>query len=166
MKQTAGMRPMHPRTIRSWCLPRESSRTRGYTLIELLVVLVLMGVAAALVVPAFRAPPHDGGQLTSVLLQARTLAARRGEVMYLRVSASGNWMLDGGASALERDLAHGTVAPFARVPVTVIVSPLGSCAMDASSAAAVGNLPLNSLTCEVEDSRRRSDSVASRLATP
>jgi len=145
---------------------RGSRRTRGYTLIEVLVVLVLMGVAAALVVPAFRAPPRDGGQLTNVLLRARALAARRGEVMYLRVSASGNWILDGGATPLERDLAHGTLEPFARVPTTVIISPLGSCAMDASSAAAVGSLPLNSLTCEVEDSRHGSDSVPSRVATP
>src|SRR5438034_1321570 len=100
----------------------------GFTLIELLVVLVLMGLAAALVAPALFPPRHDASALRALLGSARDAAARRGEVVYLRIDVGGRWRMEGGASVLEGTLAAGRMEPVFATPVTLVVSPLGSCA--------------------------------------
>ena len=54
----------------------------GFTLIEMLVVLILMGLVAVLVVPALFPRHHDQSALNALLVSAREVAARRGEVVY------------------------------------------------------------------------------------
>ena len=97
----------------------------GFTLVEILVVLILMGLAAALVAPALIAPRREP-DLKALLGRARDAAARRGEMVYLQIEPSGTWRLEGGANPLEGTLAAGSIEPFLTVPVTLVVSPLGS----------------------------------------
>src|SRR2546427_1867274 len=115
-------------------MPRRS----GFTLIEILVVLILMGLAAALVAPALLPPHHDQSALSALLGSAREVAARRGEVVYLHIDPTGQWRMEAGANPLAGTLATGSVPPFLTASVTLIVSPLGSCAFDVRSAAAAG----------------------------
>ncbi|HWZ58360.1 MAG TPA: prepilin-type N-terminal cleavage/methylation domain-containing protein [Gemmatimonadaceae bacterium] len=123
---------------------------RGFTLLELLVVLVLMGVAAALVIPVFLSAtrtkqPH----LDTLIPPARQAAARRGEVIYLHVAASGAWRMDGAASPATAPLAAGHIDPFPGLPLTLLVSPTGTCAFDLRSAAAARVIRLEPFTCTI-----------------
>jgi prepilin-type N-terminal cleavage/methylation domain-containing protein len=127
--------------------PRER-RPHGYTLIELLVVLVLMGLAAALVLPALLPPRKNEPALEALIRSVRETAAQRGEVIYLQIEQTGQWRMEGGGSPLEGDLAHGRL-PLASAPMTLIVSPLGSCALDVSSAAPASTPALDPLTCDL-----------------
>ena len=122
---------------------------RGFTLIELLVVLVLMGLAAALDAPALRPPRPPRPALESLLATARETAVRRGETVHLRIDASGAWQLDGAASPTDGAIATGRIDPFPALPLTLVVSPLGSCAFDARTAARARDIALDPLACEV-----------------
>jgi len=115
----------------------------------MLVVLILMGLAAALVAPALLAPHRRAATLSDLVASARETAARRGEVLHLTIEATGQWRLEGGANPLEGTLAAGRVEPFLAAPVTLIVSPLGSCAFDVRTASAASALALEPLTCQI-----------------
>lgn len=128
---------------------RPSPARRGFTLVEILVVLIMMGLAAALVAPALLGPRHHAASVNDLVASARAAAARRGEVLYLSIEPTGRWRLEGGANPLEGTLAAGRVEPFLAAPVTLIVSPLGSCAFDVRSAAAATAITLEPLTCEI-----------------
>jgi len=128
---------------------REMPRRSGLTLIEILVVLVLMGLAAALVAPALLPPHHDQSALTALLGSAREVAARRGEIVYLHIDPTGQWRMETGANPLQGALASGRVEPFLTASVTLLVSPLGSCAFDLRSAAGAGAVALDPLTCQI-----------------
>ncbi len=130
-------------------MARRSPARPGFTLVEILVVLIMMGLAAALVAPALLAPHHHASTLNDVVAGAREAAARRGEVLYLSIEPTGRWRLEGGANPLEGSLAGGRLEPFLAAPVTLIVSPLGTCAFDVRSAAAAGAITLELLTCEI-----------------
>src|SRR3989442_1011622 len=109
------------------------TRRAGFTLIEMLVVLVLMGLAVALVAPALFPARHDESALRALLGSARDAAARRGEVVYLRIDVGGRWRME----------------PVFATPVTLVVSPLGSCAFDVRSSAAAAVVALEPLTCDL-----------------
>jgi prepilin-type N-terminal cleavage/methylation domain-containing protein len=130
----------------------------GFTLIEMLVVLALMGLAAALVLPALRVPGAHASGLQTILTSARAAAANRGELIYVVLEPTGAWHMEGGGSSLEGELTRGRVDPLATVPLTLIVSPVGSCAFDVRSAAAGAAIPLDPLTCELISPRRPSSS--------
>lgn len=74
--------------------------SRGFTLVEVLVVLVLLGIAAAVVVPALpRIAEEDplarsGEEVTNVLRRARRTALERGAPIALTVDteASRYWV--------------------------------------------------------------------------
>lgn len=122
----------------------------GFTLVEVLVVLVLMGLAAALVAPAlFPSRESAPAGVAALVGAARDAAVRRGEVVYLRIGPSGEWRVEGAASAAQGDLAGGRLAGFSGPPFTLVVSPLGSCAFDVRSVAAARAIALDPLTCEV-----------------
>jgi type II secretion system protein H len=121
----------------------------GFTLIEMLVVLILMGLVAALVAPALFPRHHDQSALNALLVSAREVAVRRGEVVYVHIDPTGEWRMEAGANPGQAPLANGRVEPFATAAVTLMVSPLGSCGFDVRSAAAVGAEVLNPLTCEI-----------------
>ncbi len=120
----------------------------GFTLIEMLVVLILMGLVAVLVVPAL-VPRHHQSPLNALLVSAREVAARRGEVVYVHIDPTGDWRMEAGANPHQAALATGRVEPFFTAAVTLMVSPLGSCGFDVRSAAAVGADLLDPLTCEM-----------------
>jgi prepilin-type N-terminal cleavage/methylation domain-containing protein len=122
----------------------------GVTLLELLVVLTLLGLAAALAAPAFLTPGPPAGEqgaaLGAPLRAARDNAIRRAETLYLTVSATGRWRLD-TPSDTAAPLATGAARDYAGPPITVVVSPLGTCGLDAASAAAGRSLAFDPLTC-------------------
>jgi prepilin-type N-terminal cleavage/methylation domain-containing protein len=124
-------------------------RRTAYTLIELLVVLVILGLASAIVLPALLRTRSSERPLQTVIDNARDAAAQRGEVIYLRVEPTGAWHMEGGGSPLESDSAGGRIAPLAAVPLTLLISPSGSCAFDVRSAAAASALLVDPLTCTV-----------------
>ena len=119
----------------------------GYTLIELLVVLAIIAVASAIVLPALLRPRPTDAPIQTVIESARALAAARGEILYLRIEPAGTWRLEGSASPLETEGATGRVPSLASAPVTIIVSPSGSCAFDVRSAEAARALLLEPLAC-------------------
>lgn len=126
--------------------------SRGLTLVELIVVLTLLGLAAAMVAPAFIVPEReDGSRLQRLLDGTRSLAARRGEIVYLTVERSGNWWVEGSASPAAGRLAEGRIDDYERHPFTVVVSPLGSCGFDVRSDAAAASIPLDPLTCRLRE---------------
>lgn len=122
----------------------------GFTLIEMLVVLVLLGMAAALAAPALRSilPARQG--LSSLVPEARQAAAERGDTIYLRIAESGEWRIEDPKTA--GSVATGRVDPFPGLPLTLIVSPEGSCSFDPRSAQAAASIRLEPRTCKVESS--------------
>jgi prepilin-type N-terminal cleavage/methylation domain-containing protein len=124
-------------------------RSKGFTLIEMLVVLVLLGMAAAVAAPAIRSLLPARPALSSLVPAARDAAARRGEIVYLRIADSGEWRMEGAASSDAGPLATGRVDPFPGLPLTLIVSPLGSCAFDLRTQAA-RSIRLDPLRCKIE----------------
>jgi prepilin-type N-terminal cleavage/methylation domain-containing protein len=130
-----------------------SRKRTGYTLLELIVVLALMGLAAALVLPIFRARASRESAIQNIVTSARAAAAQRGEIVFVRFEPSGDWHMEGGGSPLEGDFIGGRIAPLATVPLTLIVSPVGSCAFDVRSAAVGANtIRLDPLTCQITSS--------------
>ena len=115
----------------------------------ILVVLILMGLVAVLVAPALLPHHHDQSDLNALLGRARELAARRGEIVYVHIDPTGEWRMEAGANLPQGPFATGRVQPFLTAPVTLMVSPLGSCGVDPRSAAAVGAQTLDPLTCEI-----------------
>jgi prepilin-type N-terminal cleavage/methylation domain-containing protein len=115
----------------------DTAARSGYTLIEVLVVLVLLGLSAALAVPALLPPRRAQSGAQRVIAQAREIAVLRGEVVYLRVEPSGEWTISAGGGTegarLEGTLARGRMAPLASAALTLRVAPVGSCAFDMQS---------------------------------
>jgi prepilin-type N-terminal cleavage/methylation domain-containing protein len=130
----------------------------AYTLIELLVVLVIIALASAIVLPLLLRARAGAPSLQAVVDGARDAAAHRGEIIYLRIEPTGVWHMEGGGSPLEGDSAGGRVAPVAAIPLTLLVSPSGSCAFDVRSAAATRALLLDPLTCSLRASVTTSSS--------
>ena len=123
---------------------------RAFTLIEVLVVLLLMGLATALVAPAFiprRTDARSG--LGAVIEHARGTAVSRGETVSLRIDRFGAWRTDGMATPSVVPLASGRLDTRFDAGVTLLFSALGTCGADLRSQAAAGALGLDPLTCEL-----------------
>ena len=104
-------------------------RRRAFTLLELLVVLVLLGLAAAFVIPVLRRPVRSVDQL-SVLERARAVAVRRGESVRLQFDATGAWTVRATADTTAAILLAGAAsaaAPDAGIAQLILISALGSC---------------------------------------
>ncbi len=125
---------------------------RGYTLVEILVVLVVMGLAAALVAPAFIPRSTEQGALQALTERARLIAIRRGEGVSLHIESSGGWRIEGLTSMKEGAIAVGRVADPPFSAVTLVFSPLGTSGPDVESTVAALRLGLNPLTCEAHAS--------------
>jgi len=112
-------------------------------------VLIVMGVAAGLVAPAIVPPRRpDSPPLAALLRGARETAARRGESLYLDITASGQWHLEGVASREDGAFASGTLDGYRGPAATLVVSPIGTCAFDVRSVAAAQSIPIDPLVCE------------------
>lgn len=124
----------------------------GFTLIEVIVVLVVMIIAAGMVAPALLFPEREAAvsEIADVLRQARAAAANRGETLYVRLGTSGDWLIEGSASATaEGSIATGSLSDYGGPAATIIVSPVGTCAFDVRSTAAWEVVPLDPMTCEI-----------------
>jgi hypothetical protein len=118
-------------------------------MIELVVVLLIVGMAAALAAPALlRSRPVESG-FSALVANARATAVRRGETIYLRIGESGKWSIDGAASSAAGPLISGQIEPIPGAPLTLLVTPTGSCALDVPSASAGSSIRLDPLTCSV-----------------
>ncbi len=92
------------------------------------MVLVLLGLAAAFVLPTLRLPASSPGA-ASALERARTAAIRRGESVRLSVAATGEWTVSATADTTGTILLSGTGADAtgAGVAHSMVISALGSC---------------------------------------
>lgn len=121
----------------------------GITLLELLLVITLLALGAALAAPVFLARGDTATTpLTEPLRAARGNAVRRAETLHLSVSTAGQWRLD-AASDSTAPLTTGVASGYRGPAVTVIVSPLGTCGLDVTSAAAAPALSIDPLTCTI-----------------
>ncbi len=121
---------------------------RGFTLLELLVVLIIVSVSAALVAPMF--VRHGGPEepdLAPLVRAARQTAIRRAETVVLQVTAAGAWRIDGSDSPDSQPLAAGRVAPLRTGDLTILASPLGTCATEPGTARGVLPVALDPLSC-------------------
>jgi prepilin-type N-terminal cleavage/methylation domain-containing protein len=123
---------------------------RGFTLVEIIVVLLLLGLAAALAAPVFIVPDSDEDALTTVIRGARQLAERRGENLYLDMGEEGRWTVMGAASLEEGALADGELSDYEGPRFRLVLSPIGTCALDVRSSQAASIVRVDPLTCEVE----------------
>jgi prepilin-type N-terminal cleavage/methylation domain-containing protein len=122
---------------------------RGFTLLEIIVVLLLMALATALVAPAIGSrQPRSRDEVADLLQMARLAAVRRGEVVTVTVAASGQWRLDGDASAVDGPIASGQLGAKPAAALTVAVSPLGACAPGLDSASTALLASVDPLTCQ------------------
>lgn len=130
---------------------RPADRSGGYTLLEILVVLILMGLAAALVVPAVVPPKQgiDASDLSRLVSDARETAIRRGESMYVSLGGDGSWRVDGASSGDQGPLASGRLGDYSGPNATLIISPTGSCGFDTRSGEAARAIDIDPLTCEL-----------------
>jgi hypothetical protein len=87
---------------------------------------------------------------------------RRGEVLYLRMSTSGQWNLEAANAGTAEPVASGHVASVGG-PLTLMVEPNGSCMFDVATVSRGTAIPLDPLTCEVQMATPRRDG---RTATP
>ena len=96
----------------------------GFTLLEILVTLIVLGLAAALVAPVFRAdtPPDD--DLRAVLAGARETAVRRAQTLVLSVDQRGAWRV---AAAHDTTTVASGQFPDGTANLQIRVNPLGAC---------------------------------------
>jgi prepilin-type N-terminal cleavage/methylation domain-containing protein len=124
---------------------------RGFTLLELLVVLVVLALAAAVALPALRSPDAGPALVEGLLARARAAAAARGETIRLRIERSGEWQIEGDTPTDTVAIETGRIEPFAGLPLGLIVSPTGSCGLEATSVRRA-EIRLDPLTCEITSS--------------
>jgi prepilin-type N-terminal cleavage/methylation domain-containing protein len=129
----------------------QQGRRRGFTLVEIVVVLILLALAAGLVVPALIIREEaDRSPLAQIISGSSELAARRGEIVHLRVAADGAWQVEGAASVEQGVLASGRLAGFDGPAFTLVISPIGTCGFDVRSSAAARVLLIDPLTCQLQ----------------
>jgi hypothetical protein len=110
--------------------------------------MILLSLAAAIALPPLgrRTEPRRG-ELASLILLSQEAAARRGEAIHLEIAGSGVWTIQGSASRADGPIRAGRVDSFPGLPLTLLVSPVGSCGFDARSAQAAAEVRLDPLTC-------------------
>jgi prepilin-type N-terminal cleavage/methylation domain-containing protein len=123
---------------------------RGFTLVEVIVVLLLLGLAAAFAAPVFLAPDRNESGLVTVVRGARQLAERRGENLHLDMGPDGRWSVTGAASLEEGTLAEGELADYDGPRFRLVLSPIGTCALDVRSLRVTSTVQVDPLTCEID----------------
>jgi hypothetical protein len=102
------------------------------TLLELVVVLTVLGITAAVVLPSFVLPRASAPTLDMVAQQARERAIARAQSLVLVIGVDGRWML---STLSEQHVDSGHVLSPGG-PMTIQVSPIGRCALRATSSGA------------------------------
>lgn len=114
----------------------------AFTLLEIVVTLVLLGLAAALVAPAFRSRTTPDENLRSVLAATRETAVRRAQTLVLQVNDRGSWRViapsDSSAVGAGR-LTDGTTN------LRIRVNSLGACFNEGAR----GAVKLDAVACAV-----------------
>ncbi len=108
---------IRPRVFRSY----RHRPALGMTLVELVVVLSLVGLVAAVTLPAIVTPSEPRG-FGQVVRDGRALAVARAQSLRLTITATGAWSL----VALDSILATGSVASWT-LPVELELTPTGAC---------------------------------------
>lgn len=104
-----------------------SGKRRGVTLLELVVALTLLGVVAALVVPALATPAGRRGAFDDVLRAARGVAIARAQSLTLDVGRDGAWLLRPGTAGDTTHLGSGALEQEPSVSFQLQLTPLGAC---------------------------------------
>ncbi len=113
------------------------------------MVLVLVGLGAGLVAPSLMVPrPEPQAAFATLVRKAQSAAMRRSETLYLQITPTGAWRLDGGASNDDGAVATGVVDGWNGPAGTLAISSLGSCGFTVDSETGAGPL-VDPLTCEV-----------------
>ena len=99
-------------------------RASGFTLLEILVTLIVLGLAAALVAPVFRADPAPDNDLRAVLAGARETAVRRAQTLVLSVDQRGTWRI---AAAHDSTTVASGQFRDGTGNLQIRVNPLGAC---------------------------------------
>lgn len=113
---------------------------------EIAVTLVVLGLAAALVAPAFREPSPRADDRASLIAAARESAVRRGQTLVLRIEAGGAWQL-AGADDLE-PLRRGSLPESS--PGRLRFTPLGACFIEQGG----DQLPADLSSCQPTPAER------------
>lgn len=119
------------------------------TLLELLVVLVLLGLAAAFILPVLQRPTRSADQIT-ILERARSVAVRRGESVRLEFDATGAWTVSATADTTAAILLAGVATaatPASRIAQSIVISALGACLPEGN--AVVGGSAWDPTRCAV-----------------
>lgn len=123
-------------------------RAGGFTLLEIVVVLVLLGLAAALVTPAFQSGPAPDEGLRSVLAATRETAVRRAQTLVLQVDDGGSWRIVAAGDSTALGTGHFTDGTKG---LRIRVNPLGAC-FNEGARSTVG---LDAIACAVTESGGR-----------
>lgn len=105
----------------------------GFTLLEIVVTLVLLGLAAAMVAPAFRRDTSPEVDVRSLVAGARESAVRRAQTLVLRVDDRGAWRLTPIGDTTS--IGTGMLSEGGQ-PLALVIGPLGTCFNVGSVAAA------------------------------
>ena len=131
---------------------------RGVTLLELLVVLVLMGISAAVVVPALDPPLEMRGDNAAALLKrARQAAISRGEPVRLRIERDGTWALVSLREGVPIGSGRVSSVSAPNVDAATIdlrIDAMGSCTPAYTSAVSMNGLQrFDPLSCRFDSER-------------
>jgi prepilin-type N-terminal cleavage/methylation domain-containing protein len=107
-------------------------RASGLTLLEILITLIVLGLAAALVVPVFRADTLPDDDLRAVLAGARETAVRRAQTLVLSVNQRGTWKI--AAAHDSTTIASGQFGDGTG-DLRIRVNPLGACLNESGTVA-------------------------------
>ena len=117
-------------------------RAGGFTLLEIVVTLVLLGLAAAMVAPAFRTETAPDEGFRSILALTREAAVRRSQTLVLQVDGRGAWRI--AADGDSTPIADGRFTDGTK-ELRIRVNPLGACFNDG----AAGTVGLDAIACTV-----------------
>ncbi|MEO6444473.1 MAG: prepilin-type N-terminal cleavage/methylation domain-containing protein [Gemmatimonadaceae bacterium] len=106
---------------------RERRLPAGFTLFELVVALVVMGIAAALVMPSLSVPRPESAGLRSVLPHVRGVAIARAQTLAFSVAADGAWTLAPRPPDDSVVFERGRLDPVPSSGFELTLTPVGAC---------------------------------------